>query len=78
MSMHLGYQYTHGRHSAMPFGFRAIGEDKFTGAVHVGVTGSGFSQTINFPEREFATDVEARRYAVERINALLDSQALTF
>ena len=77
MSTHLGYQYTNGKHSAMPFGFRTIGEEKFTGAAHVGITGDGYSQTISFPEKQFATDIEARRFAEQRVNELIDTQALT-
>ena len=76
--MHFGYQYTNGRHSVTPFGLQPLGDERFTGAAHVSVTGTGKTRSISFPEQQFDTELEARRYAEKRVDELLEAGSLAF
>lgn len=73
--MHLGIQFTHGGVAVQPFGFRALGAESYTGAVHV-KGGGGDGETISFPEQQFSTESEASRHAESRARELIDSGEL--
>lgn len=73
--MHLGFQFTLGSTHVTPFGFRALDDDLYTPAAHIKQAVSS-GETISFPEKQFATEREASRYAEQRVTELVDAGTL--
>jgi hypothetical protein len=70
------YQYTRQGFTIIPFGFRGLEPSPFKAAAHIARTGQLVRETFAFPEQEFETEAQARAYAEERANAVIDSGVL--